>query len=952
MNKLAYLYLAFAPGVVLANTNTTSITEDNPTNSSLLVQENSSSDNHNTQISENTKEEIEKQDDTQVNNSVKNLKSEQLEDKKDTTSDETSSEKEINSEKETNKNKEEEPKQVDPDVYVPFIKKEVPNPAFISNEGKVINIKKNVKMREAFYFTFNNYWLVSGLATVFENGDTIVEVKYLDQDFLNASNPDNFMKIDNKVYLFINNEYISLLNEETLSIEATLPQEYFKPQVLELKKSKRNHAEPITATYFNYALVGDPNDMKTVAGNFDFNYASSSNWLLRNSFYMDQDRKFYRGASTWIKEFDNKYQLIVGDISSSRMNDFSSVNIFGLRFSSPYFTSPNNNENTLQTLDINGYSVNPGKLDIYLNDQLYKSTQVTTGNYNITIPKMEVSGFGIAKAITYDKLGQPIIVEIPFFSDAELVKKGAFEYEISAGLLGDPRKNINFAYGTEPSLSGQFLYGVTDNFTQKIFLTYSDFYSAIGGTSIFFAGKTLGKISFDWGANSFNQTYASFDYQARPFKNFMFGARHSRALSGDAFCYGYTDSCLTSSSTVSASWKIGNLGNISVNYNDIKNTMGNAKATSIQYNKQITDKLTFSAGLSRSSNSLSPIVNNSVSFVLSYNFGTGSLSTSSQDNNGNTTYQTTLNINENIDKPWYGYGSLTNTKTATQSNYNAAYGANLSMLSYNINANQGSDGKISYFGTLSGGAYYVPSVNKVGLSKNITTGLALVEVTNPTGPVSISHENKHSGFTDKRGFYAIPNVFPNNQENIAININELPRNMIVEEHSKNVVVPSNGALKVKFEGSANPFLVRIYGVEEGTLITLDGDLYVIGGKGRTTVAKEGPIKIEYAEGKFCEIDIKRTVKKYYCGKATPENPFPNEKPKEDDVKKDAETSTQSTSEEKHKEVLTSNEQEQKSEIKSEDVTSIINHNEETKETPDKNEPEKTIVSSLKKSAWD
>lgn len=936
MKKLAYLCLALVPGLALSNnaeplkeleekTLKSSLlenTEDKSTQQTADIQPKK----NNTDSVKPLENKLEEKTSTSSNSEDKSNKAEKTDElkKKDLLKvEETNKEATENSNQESAKSPE-----VDPDAYVPLIKKEVSNPVFINNADRVINLKKDVKMREVFYFTFNSYWLVSGLATVFENGDTIVEVKYLDQDFLNASNPDNFIKIDNKVYLFINNEYISLLNEENLNIEAVLPQEYFKPQVLELSKANRNHAEPITATYFNYALAGDPNDLNTVAGNFDFNIATSSNWLLRNTFAMDTARNFYRGSSVLMKEFPNKYSLMIGDISSSRMNDFSSVNIFGLRLSSPYFTSPNNNENTLQSLEINGYSINPGKLDIYLNDRLYKTTQVTTGNYNLTIPKMDNSGFGIAKAVTYDKLGQPIIVEIPFFADIELVKAGAFEYELTAGLISDPEKNPTFAYGTDPSFSGQFLYGVTDNYTQKLFFTYSDVYSAIGGTSIFLAGKTLGKLSFDWGANTFNQTYLSFDYQANPFKDLMLGAKHSRAITGEAFCYGYTNSCLTSSTTLSASLKLGDFGNLSFNHNDIRNTMGNAKATSIQFNKQLTDKLTFSAGASQSSNSFSPIVNKSLSFVLSYNFGQSSLSSSSQTNNGNTTYQTTFNVNENIDKPWYGYGSITNTKTSTQSNYNAAYGANLSMLAYNINANQGSDGKISYAGTLSGGAYYVPSVNKFGLSKNISTGLALVEVTNPTGPVSIMHENKHSGFTDKRGFYAVPNVSPNNQETISININELPRNMIVEEHSKDVVVPSNGAFTIKFAGSANPFMVRIYGVEEGTLITMDEDLYVVGSKGRTTVAKEGPLKIEYEPGKFCELNIKRGTKNYYCGNATPENKFPNQ----------AKTEAEKTKEK---------EKETTKEVKPET----------TKETTNEVKPETTKeesfkVSMLKKSSWD
>lgn len=765
----------------------------------------------------------------------------------------------------------------DSDVYVPFIQKDVVIPTYIDNHNTDFKLTPH-RMKEVFSFKLNNYWLLNGLATVLENGDTFLELKYIDQDFLGASNPDLFKKINNKVYLVINHEYISLLNEETLQIEATLPQNYFKDQNLSFTKSKKNQAEPISAFYFNYALAGNPNEFSnSLNGQFDINYAHKDNWLLRNNFAMDESRQFHRGATVWTKEFNNKYKLTIGDISNTTINNFSSINIFGLKVSSPYYTNINNNEGIIQTMNINGYSVNPGKLDIYLNDRLYQSTNVTTGNYNLTIPKMDSGGFGIAKAVTYDKLGNPIIVEIPFFADNQLIKKGAFEYEVSTGIISDTNKNPNFAYSLKPTLAAQSLIGVTDNYTQKLFMTTSEVYSALGGTSTFFAGKHLGKVSVDWGYNSFKQGYAGLDYQLKPFKNFSLGFRHARAL-GDDFCFGYTNSCLKNSSTVSSSLFLGDFGSLSLNYNNFTGSIGATKNISLQYNKQLTQKLSFFANISRNTNQnpITNFANNSISFALTYNFdGKGSLSSSAQKMGNRTIYQNVLNVNENLEKPWLGYGSLSSSSSNSQSYYNAFYGANLNNLSYNINANRADSGKTTFSGNVSGGLYYVPSANKFGLSKNISSGLALVEVTNTTGPVAIMHENKHSGFTDKNGFYAVPNVIPHNQETIAININNLPETMIVNEHTKDVVVPSNGALKVTFEGAANPYLIRLYGIEEGTVITMDKELYVVGTKGRTTVAKEGPLQIEYAPGKICELQISRATKDYYCGAATPENKFPD-----------------------------------------------------------------------------
>lgn len=118
MNKLAYLYLAFAPSIALANTNNASVTESNPANNSLLVQENPSSDNqNNTQDSED----LIKQNDKPVeNNSNNELKPDNLEDKKDNVSSDENPNKDIS------EDKKEESSTLDPDAYVPFIKKESP----------------------------------------------------------------------------------------------------------------------------------------------------------------------------------------------------------------------------------------------------------------------------------------------------------------------------------------------------------------------------------------------------------------------------------------------------------------------------------------------------------------------------------------------------------------------------------------------------------------------------------------------------------------------------------------------------------------------------------------------------------------------------------------------------------------------------------------------------------
>lgn len=748
-----------------------------------------------------------------------------------------------------------------------------------SDENKTYDLSKK-KLKEVFSITLNKNWIISAMATVLKDNDVLIEMRYLDSDVLNAIKQEKYKTIEGKKYLVISGKQLDVFDEDNLIIEATLPPDYYHPNKIDLNGDKRTKGEPVSAAYLNYSITGDPNDFQnTMGAAFNLNFAHKDNWLLRNDFSWDKDnRKLWRNSSTFIKEFSNRYQLIAGDTSGAGFNEFTSVNFLGGRLTSPYYTNRAYNEDVLPTIDVNGYSINPGKLDIFLNDKLYKTTNVAAGQYNITVPKLESTGAGILKAVTYDKSGKPIIVEVPFFSDSTILKKGAFEYDVSAGFLKDTSKLGQFSYSKDPIFNGLITYGVSDNYTQELYLTTSKYYSAIGGNTNFVPSNKIGKLSFQWGANSYSQKYGSFQMSKSIGSSASLGMKYSRAIGSDSFCFGYTSlTCMKSNLSLFGSLSLPyNLGSFNLNYMNQTSPNDFNKFVSLQYNKQITQNLSFSASIGQGSSSFMKDKNKSVFFGLNYSFGAGSTSASSQTTGKNTRYQTNLTFNESSSKPWLGYGNISHNRNSGGGDSGSTtvfYGANLNKFSYGINAMQQS-GQTVYNGNISGGMYYVPGDNKFGLSKNITTGLAVVEVKNAVGPVGIEHENKLSGFTDSSGFYVVPNITPHNQETISIDINKLPENMIVNEFTKNYRVPANGAIRINFSARPYPYLVRIYGLETGTLISVGEDFYVVGNKGRTTIEQEGKAKIEYKPGVFCELDFKKTEKEYYCGDATPENKFP------------------------------------------------------------------------------
>lgn len=738
-----------------------------------------------------------------------------------------------------------------------------------------LNLKKTVA-REIYDVTFNNNYLINALTLIFEDNHILIEKKFLIPILNELDNPV-FYTINKKEYFYVPARFVTKINNDKLAIDISLSPEYFKAQSIELDKHKEVAADPISAMFVNYNLTTSFDDYKKLSGTFATGFMHKDNWLVRSNFSMDQDRKFTRGDTNFVYELASKSRLILGDTSGSAINNFSSGNFLGFRLSSPYYANTIEHKDLLPTVNIEGYSLNPSKLDIYINNRLYQSKDITAGKYNLSVPLMNEAGLGNVRAVVYDKAGNPTVVEFPFFADSTILKEGTFEYDISAGFMrrGDG-KFFSYDYG-EPIINTLATYGISDKWTQQFYAQFTKDYQAVSGTANFIPFVDLGKISTSLSVNNSGETLGSLMY-SKSFENFSYGINYTRALNGERFCTAYSYSCVQDNLQLYTGFKLpASLGSLNFTYTQNNNwgktidtfewKKGRTQVAALSYSKNLFGGLSINASISKTKSSGLDNKGLNAYVGLSYSFGQGISGATSISNNGDAnTYQQQIAINENPNKPWLGYGGLTTNKTGNGNlNSNFFYAANMNNFSYNINGTHSKDSGFSGTGNVAGSVYFLPNEKKFGLAKEINSGLALVEVQNANGtPIPISYENKLAGYTDKNGIFVVPNIASNNLETIAVDVNKMPYNVSLLEHVKTYRIPSNGSGKFVFRARTNPYLVRLYGLPSGYVFKVGDDYYAVGEQGKTTLEVEGKAKIEYSEGKYCEIDFKTETKYYYC----------------------------------------------------------------------------------------
>lgn len=756
------------------------------------------------------------------------------------------------------------------------------SPALKKDEKAVANpdiqqVAKNAVFTnntDIYEVTINENWAFSGLIKM-ENQKVYIPLKFLPSDLLGniIINDKNTQMVKNEKNLVLPSTFVKKRDDEALVLSINLTEDFFKSQTLSVDRNKKLDSHPISAFYTNYSLSMDDTGMKSLRGTFNTVWASKDNWLFKNGIYWDGD-KWVRLNSTWQKTFTNLSGLSVGDVTDTSLTGFGSISALGFKYSTPYFNSSSSMSQILPTIPVSGFAVTPSKMDLFLNSQLIQQKEISSGRYSIDVP-YQSQGYGVFQAYVYDINGKPNIVSVPFYSNNEVIKKGANEYSVTGGFIRKDSTSSSNNYD-KPYVSGIYKGGITNNWTQDLYFQYSSYYSAVSGLAHVIPYAPLGMFNLGYSKNSQNQSLYKLGWE-RSGSAFSVGGEIQKAQNKDSgFCLGYGQACISEQKTafIGASLPHG-WGGLNLSYVDRSTPTGENKITTLQWNKQVNKYINIFSSLSNSHsiNYGNAPTNNKVFYIgLSLNFDGHFYTNSSytQDKNGGPSYQQSFYKGEDPKHPEYGYGSVTINKTAQSQTENLYYGARLNNFSYNINSYKDDKGVRTNLG-LDGAFSYIPEENYFKFTKSMNGGLVFVKVENLTIPAEISHENRFAGMSDSQGRFLVSDAVALNNENVSIDINKLPKSITLEENKKQFYIPFSGAVRVDFKSKPLPYIVKIKGAPTGAIFELNKEFYVIGDKGNVSVESEGNTQIPMDNGAVCNLHIMKKQKEYMCEVSKPES---------------------------------------------------------------------------------
>lgn len=748
----------------------------------------------------------------------------------------------------------------------PILKKD--EKSIIKNE--INNVSQNasfINKTDIFEVTLNENWSFSGLIKI-ENQKLYIPLKFLPSDLLGnlIFTEKNTQLLKNEKVLVISSELVKKRDDENMLLSINLGEDFFKSQVLTVDKNKKLDSHPINAFYTNYNLTMDDTGFNSLRGTFSSAWASKNNWLIKNGLFWD-GKQIVRLNTTWQKTNTDYSGLAFGDVTDTSLSGFGSVSSLGFKYSTPYFNSSSAMSQVLPTIPVSGFAITPSKMDLYLNSQLIQQKEISSGRYSLDVP-YQSQGYGVFQAYVYDINGKPSIVSVPFYSNNEIIKKGANEYSFTTGLIRKNSTSSSTSYD-KPYVSAIYKGGWLNNLTQDLYFQYSPYYSAVSALSHFVPYAPLGMINFGFSKNSENQSLTRLGWE-RTSSAFSVGAEFQKSNNEkEGFCMGFGQNCIVNQKTAFIGTSLPyKLGGLNLSYVDRQTPIGESKITTFQWNKQINKYFNIFSSFSNSqsiTNGSTP-TNNKVFYVgLSINFDSHFYTNSSftQDKNNGPSYQQSFYKGENPEHPEYGFGSITLNKTGNTQTENLYYGARLNNFSYNINSYKDNKGIKTNFG-LDGAFAYIPEENYLKFTKSMNGGLVFVNVENLTIPAEISHENRFAGMSDEKGRFLVSDAVALNNENVSININKLPKSITLDENKKQFYIPFSGAVRVDFKSKPLPYIVKIKGVSSGAIFELNKEFYVVGDKGIVSVEAEGEVKIPMDNGEVCHLNISKKQKEYIC----------------------------------------------------------------------------------------
>lgn len=282
------------------------------------------------------------------------------------------------------------------------------------------------------------------------------------------------------------------INYSTLSVDLTFAPEAFSGTRLTMETElKRPKPSPVLPSLFlNYDLNYQHSQSRGGASSRDLGAlleaGASNDWGVLTTTAVGRNitgggpglrNDWQRLETTFTHHMpERNLSLRLGDASTRIGLWGRSVFFGGVQLGTNFALSPGLLTQPLPLLA--GVSAAPSTVELYINDQLRRTSQVPTGPFVID-NNVGLTGSGEARLVVRDVLGREVVIVQPFFTTVQLLAPGLNDWTVEAGAV---RENLGFRssdYGHRFA-AGTWRRGISDRVTLEGRAEWSRNHEALG----------------------------------------------------------------------------------------------------------------------------------------------------------------------------------------------------------------------------------------------------------------------------------------------------------------------------------------------------------------------------------------------------------------------------------------------------------------------------------------
>ncbi len=254
--------------------------------------------------------------------------------------------------------------------------------------------------------------------------------------------------------------------KQTLDIEA--PAQLFGGTKFDLEPQPGvAMTRPGAGGFFNYSLLGErSNGVNQTSGSFEFGVFNRFGVGIGTFLTEDlgANAQLIRLETTWTYDMPDKIaSWRLGDSINRTGTWGRGVRFGGIQYATNFATQPN--LVTVPRQFVEGQTVVPSTVDVFVNNALVSRQQVPPGPFSITNVPV-TTGSGDVRLVVRDEFGREQVITQPFYTSPVLLSEGLSDFSYEAGFLREDLGIESNSYGSWVG-SASYRHGWSDYLTSE-----------------------------------------------------------------------------------------------------------------------------------------------------------------------------------------------------------------------------------------------------------------------------------------------------------------------------------------------------------------------------------------------------------------------------------------------------------------------------------------------------